>query len=184
MNPPNFPDLDARLRAGDQDAAAAVVRRFGRRLAALARRRLAPAVRPRLDPEDVVQSAFRTFFRRQARGQFDLDGWDHLWGLLACITARKCARKAGQVLREQADAAALAASLDRLPTPEEAACLADTIDYLLDGLSDRERQMVALRLHGWSSSEVGEQLGCTERKVQRLVEYLRGRLRHLQAQTP
>ena len=44
--------------------------------------------RQKVDPEDVVQSAFRSFFTRQAAGQFDVASWDDLWGLLVVITVR------------------------------------------------------------------------------------------------
>jgi RNA polymerase sigma-70 factor (ECF subfamily) len=181
--PLSFPDLAARLQAGDPDAAGEIVRCFAHRLTALARRRLAPAIRPRVDPEDVVQFAFFSFFQRQARAPFALDGWNALWRLLACFTIRRCARKARHALYEQTDQAALAASIDRQPTPEEAACAADTVAYLLQGLSEQERAMFELRRQGWSSSEVAQHLGCTERTVQRLVKHLRGRLRHLRAAT-
>jgi RNA polymerase sigma-70 factor (ECF subfamily) len=177
-----FPDVAARLRARDPEAAADVVHRFARRLAALARRRLHAAVRQRLDPEDVVQSAFRTFFRRHAVGQFELDGWDDLWRLLACITARKCARKAVRALRELSDETALAARADHRPTPDESVSLADTLEHLLSGLSAQEHEILVQRLQGFSSSEVSQRLGCTERKVQRLVERLRERLQRLYAQ--
>jgi RNA polymerase sigma-70 factor (ECF subfamily) len=176
----SFTDLAARLQAGNPEATAEMVRRFARRLAALARRRLRTAVRPRVDPEDIVQSVFCSFFRRHALASFDLDGWDALWRLLACITIRKCARKAGRALRELADEAAVAARLNRRPTPEEITCLADTVEHLTRGLSEHERQMLWLRLEGWSSREIAGRLGCTERKVQRLVEYLRGRLHRLE----
>jgi RNA polymerase sigma-70 factor (ECF subfamily) len=178
-----FPDVAARLRARDPDAAADIVRRFGRRLAALARRRLHAAVRQRLDPEDVVQSAFRSFFQRHAVGQFDFDGWDDLWRLLACITARKCARKANRMRREMSDEVVLATRADWRPTPDEAASLADTLEHLLRDLSEHEHEILVLRLQGFSSSEVSQRLGCTERKVQRLVERLRERLRRLYTQT-
>jgi RNA polymerase sigma-70 factor (ECF subfamily) len=177
-----FLNQAAHLPAGDPDAAAEIVRRFTRRLAALARRRLRSTLRQRIDPEDIVQSVFRSFFRRQALGRFEhLDGWDALWRLLACITVRKCARKAERALRELADEAVVAASMDRRPTPEEIACLTDIVEHLMRGLSTREQEMLWLRLQGFSSSEIGQQLGCTERKVQRLVEHLRGRLHRLQA---
>jgi RNA polymerase sigma-70 factor (ECF subfamily) len=178
-----FPNLAARLRARDPEAAADVVRRFSRRLAALARRRLHIAVRQRLDPEDVVQSAFRSFFQRHAVGQFDFDGWEDLWRLLACITARKCARKAVRALRELSDEAALAARADPRPSPEETASLADTLQHLLRDVSAQEHEILVLRLQGFSSLEISQRLGCTERKVQRLVVRLRERLQRLYAQT-
>src|SRR4051812_14113370 len=89
----SFADLMARLRAGDQDAAARVYQHFARRLIGLARSRLDGLMRRKEDPEDVVQSVFRSFFARQAGGQFDLDDWNSLWSLLTVITLRKCGHR-------------------------------------------------------------------------------------------
>src|SRR5262249_1890205 len=59
---------------------------------------LSPRVRQRIDGDDVLQEAYRTFFLRHARKEFDLAGRDELWALLARITVNK-ARKAAT--REQ-----------------------------------------------------------------------------------
>ena len=58
-----------------------IFQRFASQLIAKARDRLNPDIRRNLDPEDVVQSAYRTFFRRLDEGQFELANWDCLWGL-------------------------------------------------------------------------------------------------------
>ena len=79
-----------RLRGGDDRAAAEVFRRFTHRLIGLARSRLDHLIRRKVDPEDILQSVYRTFFRRYARGAFDLESWDGLWGMLTVITVRKC----------------------------------------------------------------------------------------------
>ncbi len=65
-----FDDLMARLNDGDDEAAAEIFNRFVRRLIFLARSRLNAQVRQKEDPEDVVQSVFRSFFTRQVEGQF------------------------------------------------------------------------------------------------------------------
>jgi RNA polymerase sigma-70 factor (ECF subfamily) len=88
----SFADLMARLRAGDRDASALVFERFTRRLIGLARAHLDARLRQKVDPEDVLQSAYKSFFIRHARGEFDIDGWDGLWALLTVITVRKCSR--------------------------------------------------------------------------------------------
>src|SRR5262245_63507372 len=82
-----------RLRAGDEDAAAEVFNRFAHRLIALARKQLQQTIRSKEDPEDVVQSAYRSFFWRQREGQFHIDNWDDVWGILTVITVRKCGRR-------------------------------------------------------------------------------------------
>lgn len=76
-----------------------VFRRFAGRLVGLARARLDQRLPTKVDPEDVVQSAFRSFFVRCADDRFDLGSWDSLWSLLTVITVRKCAGQARSVNR-------------------------------------------------------------------------------------
>src|SRR5437764_10887242 len=90
----SFEALAGRLRAGDPAATAHVFDRFARRLIGLAGSRLGRLLRPKAEPEDVVQSVFRSFFARQQQGQFDLRGWDGLWDVLVVITLRKCCDRA------------------------------------------------------------------------------------------
>jgi RNA polymerase sigma-70 factor, ECF subfamily len=52
----------ARLRSGDQDAAREVFQRFVGQLIRLARRQFDVVLRRKVDPEDVVQSAYKSFF--------------------------------------------------------------------------------------------------------------------------
>jgi RNA polymerase sigma-70 factor, ECF subfamily len=185
---PGFDDLMARLKAGDEAAAAEVFNRFAHRLIGLARSRLDPLVRRKADPEDVLQSVFRSFFLRQAAGQLDLSGWDSLWGLLTVLTVRKCGRRVEHfraarrdVRRETApaaqdDSAPTWEGVASDPTPEEAAALAETVEQLLRGLDDRDQQIVVLCLQGYSSPEIGDQVSCTERTVQRVLTRVRKRL--------
>src|SRR5690349_8375175 len=88
-----FADLMDRLRAGDQDAATLLFERFAKRLIGLAQLRLGPLARGKIDAEDVVQSVFKSFFRRQAEGLLDPESWGGLWALLTTITLRKCGHK-------------------------------------------------------------------------------------------
>ena len=88
-----FDDLMARLNDGDDEAAAEIFNRFVRRLIFLARSRLNAQVRQKEDPEDVVQSVFRSFFTRQVEGQFEIGNWESLWAMLAVITLRKCGNR-------------------------------------------------------------------------------------------
>ncbi len=48
-------------------------------------------MRNRIDVEDIVLSAYKSFFIRNRRSEFDLAGWDELRSILAMITMRKCA---------------------------------------------------------------------------------------------
>src|SRR6516162_5844480 len=87
-------NLLTRLRAGDPEAAARVVDQYARRLAALAGARLDRRILRKEDPEDVLQSVFKSFFHRCGGGQFRLDRREDLWALLVTLTLRKCGHRA------------------------------------------------------------------------------------------
>src|SRR5580700_9062621 len=165
-----FVDLMARLRVGDRDAANEVFQRFARRLIGLARTHLDQLTRQKVDPEDVLQSVFKSFFPRQAGGAFDLDGWDSLWNLLVVLTLRKCGHKirhfrtAGRdVQRETKPSAAeeLGVGWEALvqdPTPSAVLMLAESVEQMTRSLPDRQRPILSLSLQGYSPIEIGIQL--------------------------
>src|SRR5882724_9359734 len=80
----------SRLQAGDAAAAQVLWERYFRRLVGLARKKLQDAPRRAADEEDVAISAFASFCRGAAHGQFpQLADRDNLWRLLVTLTARK-----------------------------------------------------------------------------------------------
>jgi RNA polymerase sigma-70 factor (ECF subfamily) len=180
----SFTDLMARLRAGDDGAAAAIFQRFCRRLLALARVRLEGILGHREDAEDVLQSVFRSFFRRHRDGQFELRRWGSLWALLAVITVRKCRNRIAyhhadrrDVNREVrlADGPAFATEqlLARDPTPAEAAALAETVDQVFGNLEARDRAILTLHLQGRPVEAISAEIGRSCRTVQRTLELIR-----------
>jgi RNA polymerase sigma-70 factor (ECF subfamily) len=188
----SFEQRMAQLRGGDEGAAGHVFARFAARLIGLAHRRLDRKVRPKVDPEDVVQSVFKSFFQGCSDGRFDPDGWDGLWGLLACITVRKCIRtnkffhgQRRDVHREAGPPAGAQGGdswegFSRAPTAEEAAVLADTLEQLLQRLEEREQQVCQLRLQGFTLPEISDRVGLTEYTIQGILKKVRKRLQSLQ----
>ena len=63
-------NLVARWRAGDQQAATELFSRYANRLIALARKRLSDKLAGHIDPEDVVQSVYRSFFADAREGRY------------------------------------------------------------------------------------------------------------------
>ena len=192
----SFADLKSRLRTGEDAAQREVFVRFAARLAGLARRHLDARLAVKVDPEDVVQSAYKSFFIRQRAGTLDVGTWDGLWGLLTMITLRKCADRAAYYRAEKRDVAretttggaddsapALAEmALDREPLPDEAAVLAETVEALFRLIDDPdERAILELSLQGFTATEISEKLGRAERSVRRLREHIRKRLERMQA---
>ena len=194
MSSDSFNGLVERLQVGDGDAATEIFRAFANRLVGLARVHLDARLRQKVDPEDVMQSVFRSFFVRQARGEFDLQGWDSLWALLSVITLRKCGhqtehylamcrsvtREAKPALNE--DSAPSWQAIAREPTPSEAAMLAETVQRLLEGMDAREREIVSLRLQNYSAEEISTMVDRPVRSVFRILARARKRLQHLQAE--
>jgi RNA polymerase sigma-70 factor (ECF subfamily) len=186
---PSFADLLVRLRQGENDAAALVVDRYARRLIALARKHLDRRILRKEDPEDVLQSVFKSFFQRCGAGQFRLDSRDDLWSLLVSLTLHKCGHRADyfraarrDVQREAGTPAPLDASsqrweaLAREPTPPEAVQLAETVERLLMGLEPHQKQIVQLSLEGEAPARIASQVGVTQRTVQRVLKGVRARL--------
>lgn len=197
MNNPaeEFDAVCIRLDAGDQSAAAEVFERFSGRLIGLARSRLDRRLQGKVDPDDVMQSVFRSFFVRQRAGKFVLDGWHDLWSLLVTITVRKCSRQVARFKTNSRDVdrdvgqlpirgfgeANETTALARDPTPLEAVTLAELVERLMTGLNEREQQMVTATLQGYSPHEISLQVDRTERTVQRVLARVRLRaesLRH------
>lgn len=179
----SFADVMAQLRAGDKTAAAQVFNRFANRLVALARSRLGPSLRQKMDPEDVLQSVFRSFFVRQAGDQVQADSWDSLWGMLVVMAVRKCGRRVTHfraakrdIRREvsaepdEGESSASWQSDDDEPTPVEAAMLTETVERLMNSLEKRQREILSLTLQGCDVTTVSEQVGCTERTVYRVLD--------------
>ena len=175
--------LLGQLRAGDSRAADAIFHRFAHRLVGMARSRLNGRLRQKVDAEDVVQSVFRSFFDRSARGEFDFANWDGVWGLLVLLTVRKCGRRATHFQAERRDTrreipgGGVDSDVDERfieaiadePTPEEAALLTETTQEIMRCLrSDKERKIFELSLQGYSIPEISEMVGHYERGVERV----------------
>jgi RNA polymerase sigma-70 factor (ECF subfamily) len=189
----SFAEWLGRLRARDDTAARELFERFACRLIALARGRLAGALRHKVDPEDIVQSAYKSFFRSHGEGKVELESWNSLWGLLTLITLRKCADRAAYHRAECRDLAREASAAPgaesetpwaeapgREPTPSEAVALCETVDQLLAALDEDERPILELSLQGYTTQEISARLGRAERTVRRLREQIRNRLQRMQ----
>jgi RNA polymerase sigma-70 factor (ECF subfamily) len=161
--------------------------RFTRRLIGLARVHLGAKLQHKFDPEDVVQSAYKSFFLRYGDDELAGQGPDALWNLLTVITLRKCADRiryhradCRDVTREAPtspdEPAPWREAVGREPTPEHAAVLAETVEQILRGVEPAERAIVELSLQGYSAQEVSQQLGRAERSVRRLRERLKRQL--------
>lgn len=179
------------LRCGDEDAATEVFHRFAQRLIALARSHLDSWIRTRVEPEDVIQSVFRSFFTRYEAGQFQFGDWDNLWTVLALLTVRKCANRSEfwQAAKRHPQREAnlpqkrdpLEKALARDPTPSEAAILSETVEHLMRSVPEQDRSVLTLHLQGCDIAAISTQINRTERTVRRTLERIRRTLMRLQS---
>lgn len=92
-------------------------------------------VAARFDPEDVVQSAFRTLFRRTAGGEFSFDGDAGVWRLLVKISLNKLRRRIRSLKTQKRDLdrecavdEEMLVRLSGAPSPREALAFAELLE--------------------------------------------------------
>jgi RNA polymerase sigma-70 factor, ECF subfamily len=185
---PELPDdrvLVDRCRNGDQNAARELFEHYVNRLLPLARLRLSQRLASRVDPEDIVQSVFRTFFKRLKAGEFHIVEAEDLCKLLVRITMHKTLRQVafhkagkrnfaletphGENSQEQ-----MLQLLGRDPGPEVTVAFLNQLEHFLGRLQPMEREILELRMQGFSNEEISQKLGIYDRKIRRVIERVRG----------
>lgn len=175
-----------RISHGDPSAAVELDHRYRQRLCRLVQRALDSSIRQREDPEDVVQTVLRTYFRRAARGEFQIADSSDLWALLALITRRKILKRAkyhGAAKRETRVEMVLAVDVEgsRDPEPADAAIAAELVEKTLQGLEPRAGEVFQLRLAGCTEQEIATKLSCTRAAVRLQLKRIRERLNQCDA---
>jgi RNA polymerase sigma-70 factor (ECF subfamily) len=181
---PSDRSLLRRLRGGSEDAATELYLRYATRLHALAAAQCSPDLARRVDPDDVVQSVFRTFFRRAARGEYEVPAGEELWKLFLVIALNKIRavathhRAAKRDVRLTAPADALEFTGPAAVRPDEAALtlLRLTVEELLESLPEAQRRIVELRIEENEVAEIARLTGRSKRTVERVLQQFRTRL--------
>jgi RNA polymerase sigma-70 factor (ECF subfamily) len=181
--PPEANDVP-RLQPITDSVAAEVDEQYRSRLCRLVEREMNWRLRRREDPEEVVQSVFRTFYRRNAQGEFRIDSSADLWRLLATITRHKLLKHVEKHGAAKRDPRREEHPEDdvvpgRAPTPEEAVVAADLIETALAGWNDTYVEILDLRLKSYTENEIAAALGCTRTLVRTKLNRIRQRLQEL-----
>jgi RNA polymerase sigma-70 factor, ECF subfamily len=174
--------LMPRLEGGDPRAAREVFDRYTERLIALARQRLPAALSPRLDPEDVVQSVYRSFFAAVRDGRYSFQHGIDLWRLLTTITLNKLFHQVKRNTRGKRSVKREAHShpdpdpgletrlLSGEPSPVEAVMLTEQLEQVFQQLGPRERRILELRLQGHMLEDIAQLTQRSERTVRRTLD--------------
>jgi RNA polymerase sigma-70 factor (ECF subfamily) len=163
-----FTDFIRRIRAGDEQAATELVRRYEPIIRRTVRLKLEdPGLSRLFDSMDVCQSVLASFFVRAAAGQYDLKRPEQLINLLVTMTRNKLATAARRQHRQRRDyrravsdgTDTLANVADTSPSPSEQVEYQELLSRFRQGLSDEERAIADLRNQGLAWSEVAARLG-------------------------
>jgi RNA polymerase sigma-70 factor (ECF subfamily) len=174
-------ELVAAYRAGSDTAARILFDRYCEKLLRLAQRRIGHQLAGRIDPEDIIQSAFRTFFIHIRRDEFTFAQQNDLFKLLVRLTVHKTLRQIAyhraakrdpnrEVTRIINDRDLWEQFVSQEPPPEAEVTLLEEMERFLSLFSQFERQVLELRLQGYSTREIAQMLNTYDRKIRRILE--------------
>jgi RNA polymerase sigma-70 factor (ECF subfamily) len=188
MSSPSLAELLQRLRAGDESAAAEIVRLYQPAILRAVRARLRHRRLGRLvAASDICQSVFASFFVRVVAGQYDLAEPGQLLALLLRMAQNRVASQARKQQAQRRDVRRVApAGVEELGlaaeggTPSRLAAGKDLLEAVRGRLSAEERQLADLRAQGLAWAEIADRLGGTPdaRRVQlaRALDRVAGQL--------
>ncbi len=159
----------------DATAADELFRRYSERILRFLKPRLSHRLASRVEPDDVAQSVFNSFFRGVEDGRFTFRHREDVWRLLVQIAVHKLRNQcrhhqtAGRdVGRETADV--VFATTAREPTPAEAAAVGDELEGCLRRRGPRDRTIVEQFIRGVPYEEIATALAWSQRTVRRVCE--------------
>ena len=177
--------LVAMVRDGDEDAAGILYQRYAKRVLGLVQSRFGEKLWASTEPEDIVQSVFRSVFKGVQSGNYDAPPGTTLWNLLAVIAVNKLASKyeyysakrrdvdRNEPLESGSDKLSLA--IDQASVEFFEVCIRETIELL----NSREQEVLSLRVQGHSVAEISEMVDRSRRGVERSLQQIRERLASL-----
>lgn len=183
----SFATLLSRARQHDEKATNELCLQYEPRLRVVAHVLLGPALRPLLDSMDLVQSVHRSLLIGIREDKLDISTPENLVALALTLLRRKVARHWRREQRHRRLQVGGATS-DLLPLilaevttpgagPDEVAQYHDQLERLCRELDTTERQVLALRLDGYTTAEIAQALGINHITLRVRLTRLRERLR-------
>ena len=177
---PSDGSLLRRLRKGEQDAATRLYLRYARRLHGLATAQTGQDLKSRVDPEDIVQSVFRTFFRRAQEGHYEVPDGEEIWKLFLVIGLHKIRDAAvfHRAAKRNAGRTTALIGAGESADPPAADQMAETtlrmvIDEILLNLNDSQKEIVTMRMEGAQVDEIAQVTKRSHRTVERTLQKFR-----------
>ena len=162
----SFAELIARVREGDDAAAAELVRRYEPAIRRSLRLRLDPRLRRVCDSMDLCQAVMASFFVRAATGQYELDTPEQLLKLLITMArhklskARRDRHRARRDPRREVEGSAVQQGLMAQGTsPSRQVEAKELLAAVQERMTDEERRLVEMRGQGHDWAAIAAELG-------------------------
>jgi RNA polymerase sigma factor (sigma-70 family) len=169
-----FQDLIRRVRAGEEEAAAELVRLYEPEVRRAVRMSLTdPRLRRTLDSVDICQSVLANFFVYVMGGSFDLDEPSQLVRLLVTMARNKVvdrAREPSHHKETAADPHVLDGFAGLEKSPSHIIAHQELLCALREQLTDEERQIAEQRAAGREWAAIAADLGGTTESVRKKLE--------------
>jgi RNA polymerase sigma-70 factor (ECF subfamily) len=171
-----------RYKVGEQDAATALYLRYAERLQRLANLQSGADVALRVDPEGIVQSVFRTFFRRVAKGQYDVLEGEDLWKLFLVIALNKVRSTASlhrTAKRDVSKTVSFGGNSDAAASVGDDVALSIlkmTIDETLANFPADCHPVIQMRIEGHQVDDIARQTKRSKRSVERILQQFKSHL--------
>lgn len=164
------------VRDGDADAAEMLYDRYARRLLALVERQMGNRLRARVDPEDIVQSVFKSMFRGVQAGNYDAPEGSTLWNLIAVIAVNKLRRHGSRIARQSANVPLESVDESVCLDQQSMECFEASVRETLELLRSFDRTILSMRLELRTVEEISSLTGWSRRSVERSLQNSRQRL--------
>lgn len=178
-------ELVDRMRAGDREAAAEFIRRYGPRLRRRIRSRLGPRMRRVFDSQDILSTLSRRLDGFVARGGLRVQSENQLWAFVlrmaenATIDKQRVLRRLQAVEGEDSPVASeLARRIERGGHADDDAGAGIEIERALALLDDPiDKEILSMWVAGHPHTVTAESVGLTAAAVRKRWQMIRARLR-------
>lgn len=178
-NPTSDKSLIRRIRNGDESAATALYERYATRVKGLVSQQMGDYLKVNVEPEDIVQSVFKSVFRGVTSASYQAPASGSLWHLIAILAIHKVRSKARHQTASKRDLRRTE-SLDELSIAEFGQVSPQEWEVAtrecLEKLTEAEQQVIGLRIQGYTVEEIASQLEKSRRTVERLLQAARDEL--------
>jgi len=188
MDDTSFFTFMKRVRAGDEQAAAELVRQYEPEIRREVRLRLRDSrLRREFDSVDICQSVLASFFVRAALGQYELEEPEQLIKLLVTMTRNKLIGKIRKLHTQTRDHRRIDAdghdkleAVEAGPTPSDLVMGSELLREFQNRMSPEEWQVAERRSQGASWAQIASELGGTpeglRKQLARAVDRVSGEL--------